>query len=441
MVGDYGKGAEVLPSSWRQDPETLKKIQRRRKHLIAENAADRRRVVCPWRPGGKHIAQEPWQPFTPRDHRPPIRSASEGKAETHKRGAGTTTTKPKGEGRGSGNGEKGAERRPHTAPTHGRKGFMGEISPRARRVLAAQSPGTSLHSAYSTYSTDPFTLEARHRPRLQSASTRSEYSIHGFPPSHTGGLGPKTSNQGTAQRAWAEIPNSPTLAQNSRVGNSKRPHSAAAEISRRLPNPPRRPATACGTRDTGGGRKEPATEDDPELNTRPSMNQGEEHELGESSRDLCVRSGPGVTVLWARLCAPSSDLIYKSSVWPKAPNASRPTRRRVKLSKKSVTTPDSPANAPGAEEGNGPGSPIPETECSSPADTDAAQRRTGDKAEQATDGGPLEDLEDSLFASSSQRVNQRRRVFRSVRYRVDKPQNLEDVYCQGWKAFQGLNHL
>lgn len=414
MVGDYGKGTEVLPNSWRQDPETLKKMERRRKQLVAENEADRKKVVCPWRPGGKHIAQEPWQPFTPRDHRPPARSASEGTAETQKGGAGAAATKLKGGGRGSENGQKGAERRPHTAPANRRKGFMDEISPRARRVLAAQSPGTSLHSAFSTYSTDPFPLKSRHRPSLQSASARSEYSIHGFSPSHTG-LGPN--NHGKAQRAWAEIPNSSSLAQNSRVGRSKRPHSAAAEISRKLQNPPRRPATACGTRNTaaGGGSNGAATEDDPESNTSPSTNQGEEHKLDEPSRDLHVRSGPGVTVLWARLCATSSDLIYKSSVWPKAPNASRPTRRRAKPSEKSVTIPVSTPHAPEAEVENKLGSPPPETENSSLADTGVGQGRPEDKAGPAKSGSPLEDLENSLFASSSQRVNQRRRVFRSVK--------------------------
>lgn len=414
MIIDFGKGAEVLPTSWRQDPETLKMMQRRRRQLIAENAADRRKVVCPWRPGGKHIAQEPWKPFTPRDHRPPVRSASEGKAETHKGGAGNTTIKQKGEGRGSGNGEQGAERRPHTAPTNRRKGFMDEISPRARRVLAAQSPGTSLHSAFSTYSTDPFPLDTKHRPTLQSASARTEYSIHGCPPSHTG-LDPKTSYQGTTvQRAWAEIPSSSNLARNPRVGSSsKRPRSAAVEISRKLPNPSRRPATACGTRGAAGGNGSngAAPENDPGCNASQLTNQREEHEADEPSRDLNVRSGPGVTVLWARLCAPSSDLIYNSSVWPKAPNASRPTRRRSKPSKKSATT---TTNAPGPEAGQGQGSPAPETESSSPADTGIARGRAGDQAGPAIDGCPLEDLEDSLFASSSQRVNQRRRVFRSV---------------------------
>lgn len=414
MVGDYGKGAEVLPNSWRQDPVTLKAMQRRRKQLIAENAADRRRVVCPWRPGGKHIAQEPWQPFKPRDHRPPVRSASEGKAETHKSGAGFTTTKKKYEGCGYGKGEQGAERRPRTAPTHRRKGFMDEISPRARRVLAAQSPGTSLHTAFSTYSTDPFRLETRQRSSPQSASARTEYSIHGFPPSHTE-LNHKTPYQGTVQRAWAGIPSSPTLAQNPRVFRSKRPRSAAAEISRKLPHPPRRPATACGIRETAGGNGSggAAPEDDHESDETPSTNHGEERdELEESSsRDLHVRSGPGVTVLWARLCAPSSDLIYKSSVWPIAPNASRPTRRRVKPSKKSGAIPASTANAPEAEVGSDRLSPPPGTESSSPADTHC---RTGEKAGPALGGCPLEDLEDSLYASSSQRVSQRRKVFRSA---------------------------
>lgn len=405
----------MLPNSWRQDPESLARMQRRRKELIAENAADRRKVVCPWRPGGKHIAQGPWQPFTPRDHRPPVRSASEGKAETHSGGVGTTSTTQEGAGRGSirgsGSGKTGAERRPHTAPTHSRKGFMDAISPRARRVLAAQTPGTPLHSAFSTYSNDPFPLDTKHRSSLQSASARTEDFIHGYQPSHTAASHADISFQGTKHRAWAEISRSSTRARTPRGGGNKRPHSATAEISKKLRSPPRRPATACGTREPARGSSGNAAA----AEKVPEFNPEEEPQSNEPSCDLHVRSGPGVTVLWARLCAPSSDLVYKSSAWPQAPNACRPTRRRAKPPKKSATAAVSASNAPKAEGVHERGSPPPETESSAPADVDTTQSQSGGVAGPPSgDSCPLEDLEDSLFASSSQRVKQRRRVFRSV---------------------------
>lgn len=395
----------------------LARMQRRRRELIAENAADRRKVVCPWRPGGKHIARGPWQPFTPRDHRPPARSASEVKAEAHSGGAATTQEGAAGRGsvRGSGSGKTGGERRPHTAPTRGRKAFMDAISPRARRVLAAQTPGTALRSAFSTYSNDRFPLETRYRSGVQSASARTEGPIHGFQPSYTAGARADVSFRGTQQRAWAEISCSSTCAQTPRGSGNKRPHSAAADISRKLRPPPRRPATACGTRETAGGSSSnaAAAEDVPELNTAPSTNQTkeEEYQSDEPSRDLHVRSGPGVTVLWARLCTPSSDLVYKSSAWPQAPNNARPIRRRAKPPRKSASA---TSNAPKAEGAHQRGSPPLETESSAPTDIDATQARGGGEAGPAGgDGCPLEDLEDSLFASSSQRVKQRRRVFRS----------------------------
>lgn len=418
----------MLPNSWRQDPETLAKMQRRRKELIAENAADRRKVVCPWRPGGKHIARGPWQPFTPRDHRPPVRSASEGKAEAHSGGAVTAQEGAGGRGsvRGSGSGKTGSERRPHTAPTHSRKGFMDAISPRARRVLAAQSPGTTLHSIFSTYSNDPFPLETRHRPGVQSGSARTEDSIYGYQPSHTAGSRADASFQGTQQCAWVEVSCSSTRAQTKRGSGNKRPHSAAADISRKLRPPLRRPATACGTRRTsrGSSSKETAAEGVPECNAALPTNQTEEQEYqtDEPSRDLHVRSGPGVTVLWARLCAPSSDLAYKTSAWPQAPNEARPTRQRAKLKKKPASAAVTASDAPTAEGVHERSSPQPETECNAPADIDATQARSeGGTGPPSGDSCPLEDLEDGLFASSSQRVKQRRRVFRSV----NRPRNIK----------------
>ncbi len=440
MVGEYEKGAEVLPSSWRQDPETLKKMQRRRKQLLAENAADRQKVVCPWRPGGKHIAQGPWQPFIPRGHRPPVRSASEGKAGAQHGGMETTATAPGGGRRGSTAGsvkdKTGTQRRPHTAPTNRRKGFMDAISPRARRVLAAQSPGTPLRNAFSTYSTDPFPLQTKqHRSGSgpgsgsgsQWALARTELFVRGSPQANTPG-----SCINTSFRAWSEVSGSSTPPYTFRGdggggggrggsgcgggGGSKRPHSAAAEISRRLPTPPRRPATACGTRGTAarssGEGVEPEDEPESSRMSPAHATQSHEHEHDKLSRELDVRSGPGVTVLWARLCAPSSDLIYKSSVWPKAPNAYRTTRRSAKPPNKSRTPRGGYAAGIAAEGDHEHGSTPPEADGPSPVKRGLEGKE--EKKRYPSVGGPLEDLEDSLFVSSSHRVNQRRKVFRFV---------------------------
>lgn len=430
-MSDFGKGAGVLPNSWRQDPEGLKRMERRRKELIAENTADRRKVVCPWRPGGKHIAQEPWKPFIPRDHRPPVRSASEGKTETHGGSLGARSATQEAR-RGvsiheEGDGKKGTERRPLTAPAHRRKGFMDAISPRARRILAAQAPGTPLHSVFSTYSNDPFPLETRQRPSAQSTSARTEYSTKRPWPTPT--TEPRTDTlfqtsgrigQGTQQRAWAEISCSPTRSQTPRGGFVARPRSAAAEISKKLQTPPRRPATACGTR-----VPRESTANAVAASNVSSTNQAREHEQDhrrdEQSRDLHVQNGPGVTVLWARLCSPSSDLVYKRSVWPKVSAASRPTRRRGKPRKTSAT------EAEGEHEwdatlGNSSTGPGPIDAGGSGGGKAQPPRGTADT------GGPLEDMENSLYASSSQRVNHRKRVFRWV----DNFDNLETfgVVCE-----------
>ncbi|CAM9113005.1 unnamed protein product [Ectocarpus fasciculatus] len=444
MLGDFGKGTEVLPNSWRQDPEGLKRMERRRKELIAENAADRRKVVCPWRPGGKHIAQEPWKPFIPRDHRPPVRSASEGKAETHSGSLGATSATQDGR-RGvsiheKGDEKKGAERRPRTAPAHRRKRFMDAISPRARRILAAQAPGTPLHSVFSTYSNDPFPLETRQKPSAQSASPRTEYSANRPWPTPTPEPRTDTLFQtsgriglGTQQRAWAEISCSPTSSQTLHGGFVARPHSAAAEVSKKLQTPPRRPATACGTR-----VPRESTANAVAASNVSSTNQAREHEQDHrsdgQSRDLHVQNGPGVTVLWARLCSPSSDLVYKRSVWPEVSAASRPTRRRGKPRTTSATapvsatteverqhewdaTPGNPSTGPGTINGDGSGG------------------GKGQPPRGTTDtGGPLEDMENCLYASSSQRVNHRKRVFRGYSDRSRRERTWDpgsEFYAEG----------
>ncbi|CBJ27253.1 hypothetical protein Esi_0063_0079 [Ectocarpus siliculosus] len=444
MMGDFGKGTEVLPNSWRQDPEGLKRMERRRKELIAENAADRRKVVCPWRPGGKHIAQEPWKPFIPRDHRPPVRSASEGKAETHGGSLGATSAAQEGR-RGvpiheKGNGKKGAERRPRTAPAHRRKGFMDAISPRARRILAAQAPGTPLHSVFSTYSNDPFPLETRQRPSAQSTPARTEYSANRPWPTPT--TEPRTDTLfqtsgrvglGTQQRAWAEISCSPTSSQTLRGDFVARPRSAAAEISKNLQTPPRRPATACGTR-----VPRESTANAVAASNVSSANQAREHEQGhrsdEQSRDLHVQNGPGVTVLWARLCSPSSDLVYKRSVWPEASAASRQTRPRGKPRKTSATA---PVNATTEAEGEHEWDATPGDPSTGPGPIDAGDSGGGKpKLPRGTTdtGGPLEDMENSLYASSSQRVNHRKRVFRGYSDRSRRERTWDpgsEFYAEG----------
>ncbi|CAM9224200.1 unnamed protein product [Ectocarpus sp. 4 AP-2014] len=444
IMGDFGKGAGVLPNSWRQDPEGLKRMERRRKELIAENAADQRKVVCPWRPGGKHIAQEPWKPFIPRDHRPHVRSASEGKAETHGGSLGVTSAVQEGR-RGvpmheKGNGKKGTERRPRTAPAHRRKGFMDAISPRARRILAAQAPGTPLHSVFSTYSNDPFPLKTRQRPSAQSTPARTEYSANRPLPTLTTEPCTDTLFQtseriglGTQQRAWAEISCSPTSSQTLRGGFVARPHSCAAEVSKKLQTPPRRPATACGTR-----VPRESTDNAVAASNVSSTNQAREHEQDhrsdEQSRDLHVQNGPGVTVLWARLCSPSSDLVYKRSVWPEASTASRPTRRRGKPRKTSATA---PVNATTEAEGEHEWDATPGDPRTGPGPIDAGSSGGGKpKLPRGTTdtGGPLEDMESSLYASSSQRVNHRKRVFRGYSDRSRRERTWDpgsEFYAEG----------
>ncbi|CAM9274564.1 unnamed protein product [Scytosiphon promiscuus] len=439
MVGGYGKCVEVLPGSWREDPESLKRMQKRRKELLEENAADRCKVVCPWRPGGKHIAREAWEPFTPRSHRPPVRSTSERKSETCSVGKGTPATqggtKSEPDVR-----KRGIKRRPHTAPTHRRRGFMDAISPRARRILAAQAPGTPLHSAFSTYSTDPFPLETAHHSSPPSVPARTDCPIHDFPASRTkkifdtsGGVG-----QGTHQRAWAETSCSSTRPQTLRSrGFIERPQSATVEISKKGHVLPRRPATACGARDIRVCSSNPGVIDcgpKPETVSSTNQSQGQDHESHGGCRDLHVRSGPGVTVLWARLCAPSSDLVYKSSVWPRAHKVS--PSRREKSTKTTRTASGDTAKVCDGKGGHrkdlltGKG-----FRTSTGIDTIDSNLENADvSGGRAGAGGQLEDLEDSLFSSSSQRVDQRRRVFRGYAERSRREQTWDPgsvFYAEG----------
>lgn len=428
MIEDFAQGVEVLPGSWRQDPANLKRMQKRRKELIAEIAADRRKVVCPWRPGGAHIAREPWKPFTPRNHRPPIRSASEGKAGGDAASARDSMTRDNGrcdikmdepERRTEQSG-----RRPHTAPIHRQNEFMGSISARARRTLAAQPPGTTLHCAYSAYSNDPFPLEPLQQRNRRLADTRTDYSAEGGSPPRRHPLSSKTCFQPREsagderkQHAWVELSGLSKRRQYlARADNSNkspsRPHSAAADYPRHVCVPPRRPSTASGTRNPtsgpGGGAAVP-----------PGEKKQREHENDGFSVNLDVRSVPGVTVLWARLCGPSSDIAYKSSTWPSRPSvprASRSTRRRTRPFKqptrdKAGSDQRMSAAHVGTEE-----NPAKLTAASNQSTADEGRR--AEKVEPSEGGAdpapPLEDLEESLVTSSLRRVSQRKRVFRSV---------------------------
>lgn len=440
MMDDFGKGVEIVPGSWRQDSANLNNMQRRRKELIAEIAADRRKVVCPWRPGGMHIARGPWQFFIPRDHRPPTRSASEEKAGTE----GASGAEPRhygGDGltRGSGSRKKGIPRRPHTAPTPRAREFMDTISARARRVLAAQNPGTPLHNAFSTYSTDPFPLGSVPGQRRGTVESKPEHAASVFSlmstrgeasadrPLHT----PGSVSEGK-QRAWMELSGSPTRPQHSSRGGRKgvsRPQSAVTETpnSRRVRVPPKRPSSASGGRTTtsasSGSTAAPATTSKHSAASTVSERKEGRDEGVEDTTNLHVRGGPGVTVLWARLCGPS-DLVYKSSTWPskpRAPTASRHSRRS------SGTCVQSAASPPGSSQTRSVESTWEEREPKESAytSTDAVgdRRKQGDVENAETElvaEQPLEDLEQGLVSSTWRRVHQRKRVFRYVHGSVMK---------------------
>lgn len=154
---------------------------------------------------------------------------------------------------------------------------------------------------------------------------------------------------------------------------------------------------------------------EPEVLSSINHPQVQEHKRHGECRDLQLRSGPGVTVLWARLCAPSSDLVYKSSVWPRAPKAA-PSRQKAKSVKKPRVAMGDTAKVCESKGGQG-RDPRLGKESRNRAGTDFNHGNMEDayiSGGRADVRGPLEDLEDSLFSSSLQRVDQRRRVFRFV---------------------------
>lgn len=421
VVNYLGKGAECLPDSWRHNPDSLRGIQKHRKKLVAEIAADNQKVVCPWRPGGRHIAHEPWQAFVPRDRRPPVRSASEEKASTLAGENEDATVKKHekrwrthgsgGVGGGEGGGEGGGRERPHTAPSRRRKPFIDIISPRARRVLAAQSPDMPLHNVFSAYSNEPF---PRFEPALGPTrpSGQARRSPGPFTDTRPHNV-PGDPCRGRHQRVWsAMICPSSSCDRPFTRGNTMRPHSAAPQPQRKFRAPPQRPSTASGATN--------ATESLDGIGGRPSPDfaheRGQECSTSSQSLNLNVRSGLGVTVLWARLCTPSSDLAYEGSNWPSRPTKSSPShlsRRRDKPSPKGAT------ETAVAERENNPAqwgdvgeaasavrvcsTPVVDSECENGRD---ARRLSG--------GATLVDLEERLLASTWNRINQRHTVFRFV---------------------------
>lgn len=372
-------------------------MQRRRKQLIAQMTADRKRVVSPWRPGGQHIAHEPWKPFTPKDHRPADRSALEVNSDL--------ITSNKAEGRGGGiNGKsdgkpaKGACR-PSTAPTHRRYDFMGLMSARARRIVATQTPGTPLLAAFSTYSNNRFKLKRGSQPKQNVGSVHDSRSQSNTDTQPFG-----SGIDARKRQAYVELSGSSNNDGDLTGSESKgitRSHVTVVSNYSRGRTTFRRPSTApraltpsCANElnttvpgHNGNGAK-----------CRPGLSFREER--GERLTTFDLQSGPGVTVLSTRLCGASSDVAYKSSsTWPsapRAPRASRPTRRRLRPSAKLATDKD------GLEK----------------KETLSARSGNDSRKDVVTiphgNSEDLEDLEKSLHAISWRRINQRKQVFRWV---------------------------
>lgn len=445
MIEGFGKGVEIFPDSWREDRANLKRMQKRRKELVTEIEADRRKTVCPWRPGGLHIAQEPWQSFLPRDHRPPVRSASEGQAVTGREvaneteSAGTqgavgqeTMRESKGGGTRAGKcavGDGGPQR-PHTAPTPRKRDFMDKISIRARRILAAQQPGTPLHSAFSAYSNDPFPLECTQRSHRGLAPPLTGRAVGDFSPP-----GSRTEHSWTivgegSKHAWAEVSGSVSAADRSLTSTMRyhngipRPHSAVPEAPRRVFISKRRPLTACGIRNPGSANASsvsgPATARVSEGSSRSWREEtvdaiDDQHGKDAESRDLRLQGGTGITVLCSRLCGPS-DLVYKRAAWPSRPEGSatsQPCRRKARAARKVAKDPVVvPRPCPDGRDNESDGMDRAVTTFDT---TCNEQKGVGNELKVEKERAPsaaLHVLEERLSTSSWRRVNQRRKVFR-----------------------------
>lgn len=430
MINDFGNGAEVFPGSWKDDPENLKRMQRRRKKLIADRGTNKKKVVFPWRPSGMHTGKKnSWKPFTSGDHRPPSRSASEGKTGMVDPGGSSSQQEDNRSTHGPDCGNEGKGKRPHTAPLNCRKCSMDTLNARAKRTLAEQKPGTPLYSAMSTYRNDPFPLEPANQPSRDPGSSRpgyvdsdpfASYGLQSRAGAHfqvSGSLG-----EGRRQPARAELADSPMQYPNILCEDSKevsRSHSNAADSLRCARAPPRRPFTAPRTRIPTINRKisgnasihESASKHSTRLPVEPIKDQKEKEE--GNSLDLHVPSGPGVTVLWARLCEPS-DVVCNSAVWPsrpRVPNISRPTQRKARSREYPEIDAASALHISSFErEGKG-GSPTPAASASVNAEGSCGENCGQKETEEATQA-PLDQLEEDFFLSSWRRVNQRRCVSR-----------------------------
>lgn len=446
MIDDFGKGVEIFPHSWRQDRTNIRDMERRRKELIVELEADRRKTVCPWRPGGLHIAQEPWQPFLPRNRGPPVRCASEGQrvssrgvandvqgATTNGNGERTSIRGAAGTAACSSDNKGTVPRRPHTAPTPRRKEFIDRISVRARRILGAQSPGMPLHTAFSVYSNDPYPLESTQRSHRGPGDLATGRAAGDFSPPRIPGYDCWAEVGEGRKRAWAELSESLNTASRSPTPTMKdrmetpRPHSAVPNAPSRICNPKQRHLT-CGIHNPDSVHVENMCRstivgvsecDSPSSSgEKPHGAQTNEKEDGVKSLDLRVRSEAGVTVLWARLCKPS-DIVYKNAAWPSRPRAaahSRPDRQKRPASQNAalsagVVLETHPGDKNKHSETAHGGEPPFTTNGSDHVKQDDEPKLNGNRASSA----PLHVLEQDLSESSWRRVNERRRVFRLIR--------------------------
>lgn len=430
---------DISADSWREDQANLKNMQRRRKELVAEIEADRRKIVCPWRPGGLHIAQKPWRPFVPRDHRPPVPSASESQAASGREAAnetqgfgtqGAVGQESMGGSKGIGTqGKKcemrdGGPQRPHTAPTPRKRDFMDKLSVRARRILAAQQPGTPLHSAFSTYSNYPYLLASTQGSHKSPAPPLGGRAVGDFsPPGSPEGHSWTRVGEGS-KHAWAEITESASARGRSLKSTVKygkgtpRPHSAAPEAPGRIFTSKRRQSKGCDIRNPGSADASsvstPATASVSEGISRLwrekdfDVIDGDQHGNCAESRNLQLQGDIGVTVLCSRLCGPS-DMVYKRAAWPSRPErpaTSRPCRRKARTTRKVSKVrdivpkiyPDERENESHDKDGAG--------------STSDSTRDELNVDKKSAPSAALDVLEDRLSTSSWRRVNQRRKVFR-----------------------------
>ncbi|KAG5180139.1 hypothetical protein JKP88DRAFT_247024 [Tribonema minus] len=71
IMAQANRDVDHLPGGWREDRQNLKAMKARQKELRRDKEDVAEKIVCPWRPGGQHIAKGPWEPFYPKRRRPP----------------------------------------------------------------------------------------------------------------------------------------------------------------------------------------------------------------------------------------------------------------------------------------------------------------------------------------------------------------------------------